>query len=456
MLAELAIIAGKLAEARRDARLTTAEFHRARLERFRKLARHAAAHSAYYADIVRERGIDVATCAPADFPLLTKSILMANFDRIVTDPRITRQKITDFLDRSKDPAEKFLGKYRVMHTSGTSGEVGYFLYSNSDWLRGMIGGAFRQRRKRERPRRRPGQRGKFRFAFYGATGGHFAGVTMTTAAAGGPMSLFATVKAFEINAPMPETTARLNAFRPDILLGYTAALRMLGEKQRDGALRISPMAIAATGETVTQADMAFLQAAFDCNVTSAYGCTEHLGLGASDPGGETMTLNDSELIFEFADDHSVITNLFNYTMPLIRYRMSDILVPAGAPDAHPLAIKNLVGRTERMPVFLNASGVRDFISPHTINEIFVPGVARFQLRLTGASAFRFLVILDPALDAPGRAEAMAGVDARLGEILAQKGMPNVAFEVVAVDDLPVNPRTRKFQLIVDDREEAPT
>jgi hypothetical protein len=28
----------------------------------------------------------------------------------------------------------------------------------------------------------------------------------------------------------------------------------------------------------------------------------------------------------------------------------------------------------------------------------------------------------------------------------------VTFEVASVDDLPVNPRTRKFQLIVDDRE----
>ena len=77
---------------------------------------------------------------------------------------------------------------------------------------------------------------------------------------------------------------------------------------------------------------------------------------------------------------------------------------------------------------------------------------RFQLHLTGPSAFRFLVILDPALDAAGRAEALRGVDARLKEILAQKGMPNVTFEVAPVDDLPVNPRTRKFQLIVDDRE----
>jgi hypothetical protein len=30
-------------------------------------------------------------------------------------------------------------------------------------------------------------------------------------------------------------------------------------------------------------------------------------------------------------------------------------------------------------------------------------------------------------------------------------MDNVRFDVVPTDDLPVNPRTRKFQLIVDHR-----
>jgi phenylacetate-coenzyme A ligase PaaK-like adenylate-forming protein len=450
MFAEFGIAVGKIVESRRNARLGLEDFREARLERFRKLVRHANAHSPWYADIIRERGIDVDTCTPADFPLLTKTILMQNFDRIVTDRRITRQAVTEFLDRSKDPAEKFLGEYRVMHTSGTSGEVGYFLYSGKDWARGLFGGAFR--RRRQFPRRKRSHGGRYRGAFYGATGGHFAGVTMATAATRGLAKLFIDMRTFEINSPLPQTLEQLNAFQPDVLSGYTAALRMLGEKQLAGALKITPIAIAATGETVTQADMAFLKQAFGCEVTSAYGCTEHLGLGASDPGGETMTLNDSELIFEFAEDHSVITNLFNYTMPLIRYRMSDILIPAGAPDAHPLVIRNLVGRTERMPTFLNRDGVQDFISPHTINEIFVPGVMRFQLHLTGPSAFRFLVILDPALDAAGRAEAFRGIDARLKEILAQKGMPNVTFEVASVDDLPVNPRTRKFQLIVDDRE----
>jgi phenylacetate-CoA ligase len=58
------------------------------------------------------------------------------------------------------------------------------------------------------------------------------------------------------------------------------------------------------------------------------------------------------------------------------------------------------------------------------------------------------VCLDSALDATQRAAAVAGVQGRLREILDQRLMNNVTFAVVVVDDIPVNPRSRKFQLIV--------
>ena len=79
------------------------------------------------------------------------------------------------------------------------------------------------------------------------------------------------------------------------------------------------------------------------------------------------------------------------------------------------------------------------------------GVTRFQMQITGDASFRFPVCLDLALDAEGRVRAVEGVRVRLGEILAQKGMDNVAFEVPDVEDIPLNARTRKFQLIVDAR-----
>jgi phenylacetate-coenzyme A ligase PaaK-like adenylate-forming protein len=175
-------------------------------------------------------------------------------------------------------------------------------------------------------------------------------------------------------------------------------------------------------------------------------------MGGSKPGSSNIVLHDHDLIYELQPDHSVVTNMFNHTLPLIRYRMADILRPVDSGVHAPyLVIESLVGRNELQPVFTNRDGTDDFISPHTINEVFVAGVTRFQMHLLPDNAFRFMVCLDAALGAEQRAAAVAGVDQRLRDILSRKRMDNVRFDVVPTDDLPVNPRTRKFQLIVDKR-----
>lgn len=214
-------------------------------------------------------------------------------------------------------------------------------------------------------------------AYYGAIGGHYAGVTMVNAATRGLPRLFMNVRLYEVNDPLQQTIAQLNEFQPDFLFGYTGALTILAGKQRAGALRISPVAVGTAGESMGATDKKTIE--------DAFGCTANNGYGSS----------------------------------------------------------------ERMPAFVDAAGNEDFISPHTINEIFVAGVSRFQLQITGRSTFRFLICLDTQLRGPDRQQAVAAVAARLWEILAQKKMSNVNFEVVVADDIPVNPRTRKFQLIVD-------
>jgi phenylacetate-coenzyme A ligase PaaK-like adenylate-forming protein len=451
MLSSLRIMLAKQREFRRVARMTRADFETYKLGKFRRLVQHAAARSPYYARIITERGIDPGTAHPEDFPPLGKSELMANFDEIATVPAVRKQPIAEFLSHSHDPTELYLGRFRVIHTSGSSGEVGYFVYSPEDWARGS------QMRPRgsnvPRPMRK--RRGRIRIAYYGATDGHYAGVSMVAAFKQSLVGrLLLDLAIYEINEPLPEVIEALNAFQPEMLLGYTTALKILAEKQREGSLRLNALfGITGAGEVTTEHDRRVLSEAFGCGVTNAYGSSEHLGMGAAMPGNKDMVLYDDELIYELRDDHTLVTNLFNYTVPLIRYRMADILrpLPDMSPYAPYLAVESLVGRSEIQPVFKNADGVDDFISPHTINEIFVPGLNRFQLHLTGTDRFRFLVCLDASLDAAQRAAARNGIAMRLREVLDRKRMPNVDFEVLEVDDLPVNPTTRKFQLIVDER-----
>lgn len=458
MASALLAMVRKVRELKRNQKMTRAELEAWKLIKFRKLVAHAHQHSPFYADLVRERSINLDTCVPVDFPVLTKSTLMANFDRIVTDKRITKQRLAEFLTGSVDPNDLYLNEYQVIHTSGSSGEVGYFVYSQSDWANAGAQGMRRSFGQPQTPnpkfaKRRKGF-GRFRAAFYGAIGGHYAGVSGASMAKRGIAKLFVNMQLLEVNSPLPEVIAGLNRHQPHSISGYTTALKILGEKQRSGELHIAPMSIGTTGEAMSPADKAFLEDTFGCEAASMYGCTEHLMMGFSAPGN-TMILYDDDLIYEFAPDHSLITNLFNYTLPMIRYRMSDILRPVANSSVTPyIEIESLVGRTEMMPKFVNRDGVEDFISPHTINELFVAGVTRFQMHLLSNSSFRFMVCLDPAANAEKQAVAKVGMERRLREVLDQKLMQNVTFEVVAANDLPVNPKTRKFNLILDMRAAA--
>jgi phenylacetate-CoA ligase len=431
----------------RNAKMTRPAFEAMQLQKFRQLVRHVNQHSPYYAQLISQGDIHVETCTPRDFPVLTKKLLMQNFDQVVTDRTLTRQKIADFLTRSTDPLELLEGRYHILHTSGTSGEVGYFVYSHNDWARGMAQGIGRGR---NRPHLRRWRFGRIRGAFYGAVGGHFAGVSMTSGARVGVAKLFIDIGLFEVNDPLPKVIAELNEFQPEFLSGYTTALKILAAKQREGILKIAPVMIGTGGEAMTLADKAVLEQAFGCQASSGYGCTEHLMMGGSTPGGQTMILYDDDLIYEFMEDHSLVTNLYNYTLPLIRYRMSDILRPVANSSVSPyIEIESLIGRNELVPMFINRDGAEDFISPHTINEIFVAGVAQFQMQLVDHAHFRFVACLEAALSPDQRQGALDALSRRLREILDQKLMNNVQFEIVVVEQIPLNPQTRKFQLVVN-------
>jgi len=434
------IVLRKLQELRRNARLTRAGLEELQLRKFRRLVTHVSRHSPYYQDIIRERGIDIATCVPGDFPVLRKSVLMENFDRIVTDRRITRQAVADFLARSTDPRELFLGQYHVVQTSGSSGEAGYVVFSRSDWLRGLTQGLRLQPLNRLFARRR--------YAFYGAAGGHYAAVSGVSAGIHATIIKRSDIRVYEINNPLAATVDRLNAFQPEGLGGYTTSLRMLAEKQRQGALRLSPRWIEVMGEAVTEADRMCLQSAFGCGVFNLYGCSEHSLMGIGLPEQSGMTLHDDDLIYEFHEDHIIVTNLFNATLPLIRYRTDDIirLRPAQPASSPYRQIENLVGRAEISAAFRNRKGDEDFINlPMLIYTI--PHIRRFQMQPIDESNFNFLICPETQLTPRQQAETIANVKQWLQKILDQKMMGNVRFEVILVPDIAVDTKTRKFRAV---------
>ena len=86
-------------------------------ERARALITHAVSKSPYYREAL---GADAAERPLAELPTLSKATLMAEFDRVITDPRLRLADLRAHLS-GPDPSQSFLSKYRVATTSGTTG-----------------------------------------------------------------------------------------------------------------------------------------------------------------------------------------------------------------------------------------------------------------------------------------------------------------------------------------------
>ena len=174
------------------------------LQKFRKLVHFVKEYSSYYRRIIAKHHIDPYRCLPDDFPVMTKRDVVENFDDIVTDQKLTRAAISDFIEHSKDPLYLYRNQYYVLHGSGTSGEIGFFVYSKKDFARGMAHGlgliSFNFQMKRNR------------IAFLGATNGHFAGVTMVSTSMRSESKLIFKTKTFEINLTIHHIVDQMNAF----------------------------------------------------------------------------------------------------------------------------------------------------------------------------------------------------------------------------------------------------
>jgi phenylacetate-coenzyme A ligase PaaK-like adenylate-forming protein len=427
--------------------LRTDRFSREELEaqqrrRFRRLVRFVHRRSPFYARIMRERGLDPATCRLEDFPDLTKRDLMEHFDELVTDRRITREALAEFCERETDPKARFAGRYYVTHTSGTTGLRGYFVYSAAELACGM------SHSMRALPWA-PGQK----LAWVGKTGGHYPALLMAhSALLMRPLPTYRGLLELDQNESLADGVGRLNAFRPTLLGGYGGFLLRLAREQEAGRLRIRPRAVVVGGDVLTADRRGSLELAFGVPVIDVYACGDLLHVGLDRPAHGGMHLMEDELIVELRQDHYLATSLFQYTQPLIRYRMEDALEVADPlPDGLPFRrVRRILGRMNAPPRFTNEDGDEAEFPVANVEELHLPYVARFQLRQTEIDAFAFRVCLDGALTPEQSDRALARVRDKLSRDLSAHRMRNVRFQVEAVKEIPPDPRTGKFPQVVKD------
>lgn len=177
------------------------------------------------------------------------------------------------------------------------------------------------------------------------------------------------------------------AIRPSYLRTYPSVAFQCAAEARRRQLSLSFEKIMTVGETLDPETQAFIEQTFSCRVADAYATTEFGLVAYGCPKCGNYHLSHEGLFVELLTDAGdavrpgdagrvVVTGLYGYAMPLIRYELSDYATRSAVKDMcrdRGLTIGRIMGR--RRSMFKLPSG--GLIWPH------VPPIAMHELAVTG-------------------------------------------------------------------------
>jgi phenylacetate-coenzyme A ligase PaaK-like adenylate-forming protein len=336
--------------------------------RLRDLIEDAVGRSPYYREAL---GADAADRPLESLPTLPKSLMMEQFDRIVTDPRVRMAELEPFLAEANAGA-LYLDEHRVFSTSGTSGVPGLFLYSQAEfaeWVSIFI-----------RSFARLGMTGETRIVGIGAPSALHLSQQVIAAMQAGRTG----APRVSVTTPLDELVDALNDYQPEVFGGYPSMIALLAEEQLQGRLAVTPRVVLTSSEVLTEDAAARIEAAWTKPVQGYF--TTEVGVVAADSPEHVGMHVCEEAIVEVVDDDNrpvppgtlgsrvLLTNLVNRTQPLIRYELSDAVELASGPDPSGRPFDRIVridGRSDDVLRLPAKGGGTVAVHPYRIRAPFV-------------------------------------------------------------------------------------
>ncbi len=310
-----------------------------------------------------------------ELPVLTKATLMEHFDELVTDRSVRLEAVREFA-AARTEGRLFLDRYWVTATSGSSGQPGFFLFDEPEWL--TIVASF-------------------------ARGQEWSGTTvsllrrrkMATVASISPWHMSSQVAATaktwwtpSIRLPASDLletiVQRLNDYQPDLVIAYASMARILADEQLAGRLHIRPSKSFTSSEVLTDETRRRVKLAWGDEPFNQYGATETADIAAEYTKCRHMHLFEDLVLVEVVDEHHrpvppgtygaklLVTTLFSRTQPLIRYELNDSVrlttdtCRSGLPFA---MVESIQGRVEDALLLPAKSGGRMAIQPLVFNRV---------------------------------------------------------------------------------------
>ncbi len=337
----------------------------------RSLRDYAYAHSPFYQWF--HQGL---TDAPLhELPVLTKAIMMEHFDELVTDRAIRLEEVKTHM-RNLTGDERFLGRYWVNATSGSSGHPGIFLFNRAEWITALASFA--------RAREWGGVKVDLTHRIKTATVASTTPFHMSTRVNATAHSWWMPEIRLAASEPKDSIVERLIAWQPEVLIAYASMARILADEQLAGRLQIRPRAVFTSSEVLTEEARRRIAQAWGERLFNQYAATECGSLAAECEHQQGMHLMEDLVIFEVVDqdnrpvppgvygDKLLITVLGSRTQPLIRYELDDSvrLSPDPCPSGRPFTlIDDIQGRVEDVLTFPGVAGGVVHVHPLVFSRI---------------------------------------------------------------------------------------
>lgn len=385
----------------------------------RRVVAAAVQHSPWHGR--RLAGVDPAELDEetlADLPVMTKDDLMAHFDEIVTDRRLTLAVVDSHLEALSGDTYLF-GRYHAVASGGSTGRRGVFVYDWDDWMMCYLATV------------RPVLRVWSADPALATTPPVMATVSAANAShvTGSVFQTFRDaalpVHRLPVTRPRDEIVAGLNALQPTILGGYASALHPLTAEAVAGRLRIRPRLVVTGSEPLLPEIRAALEETWRVPVLNRWGASEGGVLAASCGRRSGMHVNDDLVIIEPVDAAGapvpagvrsakvLVTSLTNTTIPLIRYELTDEVTRLGEPCVCGSCFGSVDDIQGRLDDTFYFGGVA--VHPHVFRSPLgrQPNVVEYQVRQTPVGAAVALRCAGP-VDLDALRDDIAGGLERLG------------------------------------------
>ena len=246
---------------------------------------------------------------------------------------------------------------------------------------------------------------------------------------------------------------RLNRYRPEVIVAYTNPLYAFARILKDRGVRpSSPKSIVVGAEKLHSFQRELIEDVFNAPVFETYGSREFMLMGAECDRHQGLHMTMENLLIEVLNERGeraadgqegdvVVTDLYNYGMPFIRYANGDRAIAGGGTCSCgrglPL-LKKVVGRQLDLIITPDGRRVPGEFFPHLMKDH--DAVRQFQVVQDALDHVKLVVVIKGEWDARSRSLLECQVHDVLGDA--------TRFEIEPVDEIPLT-SAGKLRVVVN-------